>query len=218
MDEAVADYGHAIESLPNDRPSVRDRAYANQRLGHFREASADLSSALDICPNDAETLTQARKPRRRARRLRTGGKEFSAGDHRRSELGRCSSQPGLAARHLPQSRCLQPTTSDRRRRACGQAFIGDDYLIFDTLAAALRSAGQFKQAIEIEQKAVAIAPPDLAPTLQQRLGCYHRGIAYRPSSPSSRVRHASHESPADSSTTDIEFPTAQVLSPRCMRG
>jgi tetratricopeptide (TPR) repeat protein len=202
MDEAVADYSHAIEGLPDNPQLYRGRAYANQRLGHFHEASADLNRALDIDPNEAEALTQ------RGNLAAEQGDFAQAAKSFQRAIAAAPNGPD-AHRSLawllatcPDPEVYNPQQAVAVAVQAVKLSPDGDYLVLDTLATARASAGQFKQAIEIEQKAVAAAPPELALALKQRLDFYHRGIAYRPAT--SRVRRVSHESPVDSSSTEIE--------------
>src|SRR5262249_34598840 len=66
----------------------------------------------------------------------------------------------------------------------------NDYLILDTLAAAQASAGQFNRAVEIQEQALANAPPELAPSLERRLALYREGRPFRSNPPTPAVRTA----------------------------
>jgi tetratricopeptide (TPR) repeat protein len=206
MEEAVADYSQAIEGLPDNTQLFRGRAYANQRLGHFREAAADLNRALDINPNDAETLTQRGNLAAEQGDFEQAVKSFQRAIAANPNWTEAHRSLGWLQATCPNPELYNPQQAIAAAEQAAKLSLRDDYLILDTLAAARASAGQFKQAIEIQEKAVACAPPELAQTLQQRLSCYHRGIAYRPASSSTRVRRVSHESPVDSSSTGIEAP------------
>jgi tetratricopeptide (TPR) repeat protein len=203
MDDAVADYNRAIEGLPDDPALYCGRAYAHQRLGHFREASADLNRALDFDPNDPEALTQRGNLAAEQGDFVKAAKSFQ----RAIAAGPTGADAyrGLAwlLATCPDPAIYNPQQAIAEAEQAVKLSHDGDFLVLDTLATARASAGQFKQAIEIEQKAIAAAPPEHALALKQRLDCYHRGIAYRPAT--SRVRPASHESSIDSSSSDVEL-------------
>jgi tetratricopeptide (TPR) repeat protein len=204
MDEAVADYSAAIEGIPDNIQLFRGRAYAHQQLGHFREASADLNRALDISPNDAETLTQ-----RGNLAAEQGDYEQATKSYQRAITADPKSSDANRSLAWLMATCPNPEVFNPQQAiACAEQAAklssGTDFLILDTLAAAHASAGQFKEAIAIEEKAIASAPPEVAPPLKHRLACYQGGVAYRIEPAKKSVRQASHEEPMDSTSTVIE--------------
>jgi tetratricopeptide (TPR) repeat protein len=197
-EEAIADYNRALESMPEDAALFRARAHAHQRLGNFSSAATDIARAIELAPRDPDGFTQ------RGNLAAEQGKfEQACADFRHA----IEIDPNWAeaCRSLA---WLQATCPDRRFRDSEQALAmaeqaaklsqPDDYLIFDTLAAAQASAGHFPQAIELEQKSIAAAPREASTSLEQRLAMYQQGKSFSAGSAPSAVRTASHESRAAS--------------------
>jgi Flp pilus assembly protein TadD len=196
MEEAVADYDQAIASLPEDATLLRARAHAQQRLGNFTRATADINRAIQLSPHDPELLTQ------RGSLAAEQGKFDHAQDDFRQAI-KIAPNFGDAYRSLA---WLQATCPDPKYRDPKQALSSakkaatlsspDDYLLLDTQAAANAGAGQFDQAVELQQKALAAAPADAATPLQQRLALYQRQQIFTSAPVKSDVRTVSHETPA----------------------
>ncbi len=204
MDEAIADYNQAVESLPDDAQLYRGRAFAYQRLGNFPKAAADLNRAITISPNDAGSLTQ-----RGNLAAEQGNYDRAVADFRRALAldpnltDACRSLAWLEAT-CPNPRFQNPQQAIAEAEQAAKCSPANDYLVLDTLAAARASAGQFHQAIEIQEQALAGAPPELRTSLERRLALYRQGRAFRSVAPSPPVRAASHETPA-------ELPPASTL-------
>jgi tetratricopeptide (TPR) repeat protein len=197
-EEAIADYNRALASMPEDAALFRARAHAHQRLGNFSSATTDLARAIELAPRDPDSFTQ------RGNLAAEQGKFEQARDDFRHAI-EIDPNWADACRSLA---WLQATCPDRRFRDSEQALamaeqaaklsLPDDYLIFDTLAAAHASAGHFPQAVELEQKSIAAAPREASTSLEQRLAMYQQGKAISAGSAPSAVRTASHESRAAS--------------------
>jgi tetratricopeptide (TPR) repeat protein len=196
MEEAVADYNQAISSLPEDPSLLCARAHAYQRVGDFSYATADVNRAIKLAPHDPELITQ-----RGSLAAEQGKFEEARNDFRdaiAADATRADAYRSLA--------WLQATCSDPRYRDAQQALAHaekaaklspeDDYLILDTLAAANACSGNFNNAIDLEEKALAAAPRDLSTPLEERLALYQRNKAFTSSPARNQVRTVSHEVPA----------------------
>jgi tetratricopeptide (TPR) repeat protein len=179
LNEALSDYNQALESLPNDAQLYRDRAYAYQQLGEFSKSAIDFDRAIEIAPNDPDAITQ------RGNLAAEQGNYDEALDDFQQALAK---NPKWAEAHRSlawlEATCPNPSFQNPRQAiaAAEQAAKlapGNDYLILDTLAAAHASAGQFDKASEIQQRALASAPPEIAPSLKKRLALYQHGRAFR---------------------------------------
>lgn len=208
MDEAIADYNQAIESLPNNAQLFRGRAYGYQRLGRFHEALADINRALDLSPNDAEILTQ-----RGNLAAEQGDYDRAIADFRKALaidpnwVDAYRSEAWFLAT-CPNPKFHNPQQAIAAAEHAAKLSPGNDYLLLDTLAAARASAGQFPQAIETQEKALACAPPELATSFEQRLALYRQGRAYRSAPASKDVRTVSNESPVDSAKSESTVPVS----------
>jgi len=178
MDEAVADYNRAIDALPADAAIFRGRAYALQRLGRFDDALSDMNRSIELAPNEANAYAergnlaaeqgvfdQALSDFRRALSIDPNGAE--ANRSLAWLLATCSDPQILDAE--------QSLSAAERARKLAPP---DDYLILDTLAAALASAGRYRDAVPILQQALAAAPPEYREPLKQRLALYEKGEPY----------------------------------------
>ncbi len=202
MDEAVADYNQALESLPNDSQLFRGRAYCYQRLGDFHKALIDLNRSIEISPNEPDAMTQ-----RGNLAAENGNFEQAIADFQRAvdiDPNWADAYRSLAwlRATCPNPQLQNPQQAITAAEQAAKLSPGDDYLILDTLAAARASGGQFKQAIDIQEKALANAPPELVPSLEKRLQLYQHGRAFRAISAPTAVRAVSHESPSDPTVSD----------------
>jgi tetratricopeptide (TPR) repeat protein len=201
MEEAIADYTRAMSSLPEDASLLRARAHAYQRMGDFAHATADVNRAIQLAPHDPELITQ------RGSLAAEQGKFEQARDDFRSAIATDSTWAD-AYRSLA---WLQATCSDPRYRDAQQALAHaeqaakllpeDDYLILDTLAAANACSGNFGNAIDLQEKAIAAAPRDLSTPLEERLALYQGNKAFTSSPARNQVRTVSHEVPARGATS-----------------
>ncbi len=178
-EEALADYDRAIESLPDDAELYAARAYAGQRLGDFDRARDDLNRALEIAPDRPATWAQR------------GNLAADLGDYdaARADFERAVGfDPDCAEAHRSMA-WLQATCADESYRDSQEALAAalkaadlaapGEYLVLDTLAAAHAAAGQFDEAVRVQQQAIAAAPTDFAKPLRHRLSLYQAGRPYR---------------------------------------
>jgi tetratricopeptide (TPR) repeat protein len=179
MEEAVSDYNQALESLPNDAQLYRDRAYAYQHLGEFSKSMADFNRALEITPDDPDAMTQ-----RGNLAAEQGNYEQAVTDFQQA----LAKDPNWAEAHRSlawlAATCPNPNFQNPHEAIVGaeraaKLTSGNDYLIFDTLAAAHASAGHFDQASGLQQKALSCAPSEVTPALKERLALYQNGQAFR---------------------------------------
>jgi len=194
LTEAVADYGRAIDSLPNDPELSRARGYALQRLGEFDRAQSEFDRAIALAPNDANAYVE-----RGNLAAERGRFDKAIADFQRA----IEIDVNLADAH----RCrawLEATCSDERYRDARRALANatkaaelapHDFLVLDTLAAAHACAGQFDEAVEVQHQALAVSPPHLAEPLRERLAFYTNARPSDRGAASTDVRRASHDEP-----------------------
>ena len=179
VEEAVDDYNQALESLPNDAHLYRGRAYAYQQLGEFSKSAADFNRALEIAPNDPDALTQ-----RGNLSAEQGKFEPAVADFRQALANNPNWAEALRSLAWLHATCPNPEFQDPHAaiaaaEQAAKVAPPNDYLILDTLAAAHASAGSFDKAKEIQQQAIANAPPESVASLKQRLSLYQRGQVFR---------------------------------------
>jgi tetratricopeptide (TPR) repeat protein len=190
--EAVRDYSRAIDGLPDDPHLYQARGAAWQRLGDFEQAQADLNQAIKLAPESADAYTQR------------GNLAAEQGDFQQaiSDLHQAIAKDPLWAEAYRSLAWLHATCPEARYRDPGQAIAAAeqavklagpaDCFVLDAFAAAQASAGQFDEAVEIQEQAITAAPPDYAEALRARLSLYQQRQTYV-AAKRDEVQPASHQ-------------------------
>jgi tetratricopeptide (TPR) repeat protein len=192
MEEAVRDYDRALAQLPQDVELYRARGYALQQMGRFDQALDDLNQAIRLSPADPQAYAQ------RANLAAERG-DFSQAvrDLKRS----VQLAPNLAEPHrtlawllatCANPRFRDPTQAVEHAQQAVRLSAAPDPFIYDALAAAHASGGQFDAAITAMRQALAVAPAHLTGPLQNRLAMYQAGQPYF-DQPPREVRTVSHD-------------------------
>ena len=183
--EAERQFQTALAERPDD-------AGANYHLGLIwstqgRDAEADraFERAVKDNPKHFDALQQLAERRRKSRRPNEALEYY-----RRALAVRPDWLDGLNWSAWIMATSSDAALRDGRRalefaeRVCRESAYGNSTAL-DTLAAAHAECGQFEQAAEFAQKALAVMPPDQQATLgepiRQRLELYRRGQPYRES-------------------------------------
>ncbi len=179
---AVADCDAALAKLVDDAPDrpavLTTRGVAFHSLGRLREAAADFDEALRLDPK----LSPARTARGHVY-AEAGYYEQAISDYRGALDADPESVEAYRSLAWMLATCPQPSLRSpqtaieaawRARRLLG----GEDFLTLDASAAAHASAGEFAEAMRLQQRAVVLADPTAAAEAQQRLRLYERGKAY----------------------------------------
>jgi tetratricopeptide (TPR) repeat protein len=209
MDEAVRDYDRAIQHQADDASLYFARGYAYHRLGNYDRALADLNQSIQLAPDQPDAYTQRGN-------IHAERGDFAAAV---SDLEKALQLDASRPETYRSLAWLWATCPDGRYRDAEQALAAarqavqlappDDSFMLEALAAAHANAGQFGEAVQVQQQALAAAPPEFAPSLEQRLVLYQQRKAFR-SGPSRAVRTASHET----SSTPAPRPSPPVRSGR----
>ena len=168
-----------------------------------------LTARFELAPHDPETLAQ-----HGSLAAEQGKFEQAVEDFRRAIA--IDANWADAYRSLA---WLQATCPDRHFRNPQKAIESaehaaklsdpDDYMVLDTLAAADASAGHFDQAINFQQKALAVVPRDLSTPLEERLDMYQHGKAYSGNLTRGPVRTVSHKAPTSDQPATRPSPTSR---------
>jgi tetratricopeptide (TPR) repeat protein len=177
--QAADDYRQAIDLDPNLAVAYRGRGRCCHALGQLDEALQHFSAAVELDPDNAYTIAcradlltdlghyaEAAVDYDRALRL----------DPRSTEAWRGSAW--LLAT-CPDSSVRNPQLAVERAKTAMQLDRRHQAISYDTLAAALASAGQFPGAIETVRRAIDLAPNDQRSVYQNRLQLYEHSQPFR---------------------------------------
>ena len=178
-EEAIADYNQAIDNLPNDAQLYRDRAYAYQQLGEFARALIDFNRAIDIAPDDADALTQRGNLAAEQGNYEQAVADFQQAIDKNGNWAEAHRSLAWLEATCPVARFQNPHNAIVAAEQALKMGPANDYLIFDTLAAAHASAGHFDEAAQFQQKALSAAPTDAVQSLKERLALYEHRQAFR---------------------------------------
>ena len=179
---AVADCDAALAKVAADAPDraavLTTRGVAFHSLGRLREAAADFDEALRLDPK----LSSAQTARGHVY-AEAGYYEQAINDYRGALDADAESVEAYRSlawvlATCPQQSLRSPQTAVeaawRARRLQG----AEDFLTLDASAAAHASAGEFAEAVRLQQRAVLIADSSASAEAQQRLRLYEHGKAY----------------------------------------
>jgi tetratricopeptide (TPR) repeat protein len=192
IDEALRDYNRAIDTLPDNPGLYRARGSAWHRAGDYDQALADLNRAIELAP-DADAYTQRGNIAAERGEFDSALADFQQALAMNPDWG--ETYRSLAWLHAT---CANPDYRDPAKaiaaaNKAAQLSPPDDSFVLEALAAAHASAGEFDEAVRVQQQAVAAASSHFAEPLRQRLALYRQGQPFL-SEPSDTVRPASHES------------------------
>ncbi|MFO0914432.1 MAG: tetratricopeptide repeat protein [Pirellulales bacterium] len=175
FDRAETDYGQVIQLDPKDQGAYLGRAHVRHDMGKHQLALADYNTALELDPQDAEALID-----RGNLHAMLGSWQLAANDYRQAIRTDKNS-----ARAYQQAAWMMATCPDAKFRNADLAVKAaqralqiqgeeSDHRSYETLAAALATAGKFEQAVEIQRKAIELAPANQHDSLNVRLTGYQQ--------------------------------------------
>jgi tetratricopeptide (TPR) repeat protein len=176
---AIQDYSQAVRYNPQDPQAYNSRGHALYRVGRYREAISDFDRAVQFGPEDATAYnnrgdayadqgfyTEAVRDYRQAIRLNP-------------KLGRAYQSISWLMATCPEERYRDAQFALDAARKSIEIDGDKDYRYLDTLAAALANAGQYDEAVQTQEKAVAMAPAEDVARYRQRLDRDKEGKPYR---------------------------------------
>lgn len=178
-DEAIDDFNAALQLDPNYSVAYFNRGNAWDEIGEYDRAIADYNEYLRHDSTDTDTYIN-----RALVWSKTGANDKAIADY--NEVLRLDPKHAEASEKLA---WLMATSTDSKYRdgeravqlattACELTDWKDAYYI-DTLAAAYAEAGNFEKAVEFQQQAVSLAPPEAKADYRDRLALYKSGEPYR---------------------------------------
>lgn len=179
VQQAADDYRQATKLDPGLAVAHRGLGRCCHALGRLDEALQHFDAAVELEPNSAYTLA------RRADLLTDlGHYAEAAADYDRAI--RLDSQSVEAYRGsawllatCPDNSVRNPELAVNRAKQALQLDRKHEAVSYDTLAAALANAGQYRGAVETARRAVELAPSDERVVYQDRLQLYQRSQPFR---------------------------------------
>jgi tetratricopeptide (TPR) repeat protein len=179
LDEAIKDYTYAIQLDPNDSSSYNTRGAAYYDKGDLDIALKDFDEAIRLDSSSGATFRNRGITRQTKGDLAGALEDYT--DAIRLDPRDQDSLNGRA--------WIQGTSRDARffrpqnavadaTKACELSKWNHDGHL-DTLAAAYAAAGDFKRAIEWQEKAISLAPADGKADFESRLQLYRTGKPFR---------------------------------------
>lgn len=177
--EAAEDYTRAIELEPEDPTALKRRGQAHVQLREFQHALSDLDRAVQLAPNDADALVDRAEVQRRLARWQAAADDYSQAIYLDNQSGRAYQGAAWLMATCPDSKLRNTDLALRAARQASELLGGQDYRGPATMAAALAQAGDFERAVELQNEAIQLAPPERTDDLQQRLEQFQRQQPYR---------------------------------------
>lgn len=177
--DATEDYTEVIARQPDDFGAFTGRGHAWFRMGELAKALADYNRAVQLDETSAGALVN----RGDTYRL-MGNWTKAAADYRAAVKANEAYGRGYRAAAWLMATCPDPKfrNGDLALRAAETAIELDgaeDYLYYDTLAAALATTGKYSEAVTAAEQALEIAPDEAKLSVEERLTLYREGKPYR---------------------------------------
>jgi tetratricopeptide (TPR) repeat protein len=200
---AIHDYTAALQLSPHDAAILNSRGHAYYRLRQFGEALRDYSDAVKADPAFAAALINRGDTHSDLGRYSDAANDYRAAVEANPKLGKAYQSAAWLMATCPDEHYRnQKLAIDAARKAI--ELDGDgDYRCLETLAAAQANAGQFGEAKQTQEKAIAKAPRSEAVVAEKRMALYKSEQAYReqprvafnPPEDDNQVRKASGAAP-----------------------
>ena len=208
-DEAAKDYTAAIDLGAREAVMFVSRGHAFYRMKRFGEALSDYGRALEVEPNHAPALVN-----RGDTYCDLGRFADAAADYRAAIQA-----DGQFARGFQAAAWLMATCPDEHYRneklavdAARKAIQleGETFRNLETLAAAQASAGQFAEAKEAQEKAIALAPRGDLVAAEKRMAMYQRDVAFREQSRGELIAAKETRAQIAASERKLPFPVKRA--------
>lgn len=178
LDLAIADFSAAAQLDPKDASSFSSRAHARFLLEQYDASIADYVRATELQPANADFRIDLADAFQSLGRWEEAAEQYGIALEKQSEH----------TRGLQNAAWLLATCPDREIRDAETAIAlanrsieleqKPTYRHWDTLAAALASAGQYADAVATESKALKSAPSTERSELEERLSLFRNRRAY----------------------------------------
>ncbi len=176
---AIEDYSQAIRFNSQDPQAYNSRGHALYRIGRYREALADFDRAVQLGPEDATAYNNRGDAYADQGFYTEAVRDYRQAIRINPKLGRAYQSISWLMATCPDERYRDSKFALEAARKSIDLDGDKDYRYLDTLAAALANAGQFDEAKDVQERAVAMAPPADASRYRERLDRYKEGKPYR---------------------------------------
>jgi tetratricopeptide (TPR) repeat protein len=175
---AIEDYTQAIKIGPPDSAMFNGRGHAFYRMQAFGDALRDYGEAIKLDPSNPDPLINRGDTYSDLGQYGEAAADYRAAVKVAPQNGRAFQAAAWLMATCPDGQYRDEALAiDAAKRAI--ELEGETFRTLSTLAAAQASAGQFKEAQETQERAIALAPSDQVVTGEKMMALYRREIAFR---------------------------------------
>ncbi len=178
---AEQEYSAVLQMDPSDAAARLGRAHARFYEKRYTEAMQDFDAVLRQEPQNAIAYADRADLRAFLGQWEAAAQDYMTAINLDRSLGRAYQSAAWLMATCPDARFRDREMALRTAQRAIALDGERDYRYLDTLGAAQANADQFPAAQESLQRALAVAPPDAAPELRQRLAMYQQNRPYRES-------------------------------------
>jgi tetratricopeptide (TPR) repeat protein len=177
--EALSDFATAIRLAPDDADAHLSRAEVLAEMGRNQEALADLEKVLKLAPDNAEAVGFRGELREEAGDYRGALADYKAALKELSDDPWLLNNLAWVLATAPDKSLRNGPESVKHAMKAVELDGGKEWDTLDTLAAACAEVGKFPEAERCQKEAIAFAPADARPELEQRLALYRARQPFR---------------------------------------
>jgi tetratricopeptide (TPR) repeat protein len=178
FDRAESDYSKVITLDPQDAGAYSGRAHARFELQKFDASLVDYDQLIALAPDDAQAYADRADLRSLLGQWRDAAKDYRQAIRLDNTLARAYQNAAWMMATCPDERFRNAELAVRAAQRAMELMETPDYQCLDTLAAAQAAGGQFEQAQQTLQQALAVAPQAASADLQVRLASYRQQQPY----------------------------------------
>jgi tetratricopeptide (TPR) repeat protein len=190
---ALQDYARAIELDPTLAVAHRGRGRACHLVGRLDQAINHYDEAVRLAPDDAYAAASRADVLTDLGRYAEAARQYERAIEIDPKSSHAYSGSAWLLATCPDDAVRNSKLAIERSRTVIELTGGEDAASFDTLAAALASAGNFPDAVKTVRQAVHLATADEREVFQDRLLMYQHAKPYR-TAPVDKVVQANYES------------------------
>ncbi len=175
---AIDDYSQAIKLGPPDAAMFNGRGHAFYRIERFGDALRDYGESIKLDPSNPDPLINRGDTHADLGQYGEAAADYRAAVKVAPENARAFQAAAWLMATCPDGQYRDEVLAiDAAKRAI--ELEGETFRNLSTLAAAQASAGQFREAENMQERAIAIAPKDQLVNGEKMIALYRREIAFR---------------------------------------